>query len=64
MSTMKTNALLTTGQVARRCNVKGRTVARWLREGELKGIKLNRHTWRVREADLENFLEGKATPPE
>jgi len=58
MSTVKTK-LLSTRQVAAICGVSPRTVAMWLRDGELKGIKLNGFTWRVREADLNEFLDGR-----
>jgi len=55
-----TMRLLTTNEVAQRCGVTPRTVARWIRDDVLKAIKLNGHTWRVREGDLEEFIEGQA----
>lgn len=58
MSRVKTK-LLSTRKVAEICGVSPRTVAMWLRDGELKGIKLNGFTWRVREDDLEEFIEGR-----
>ena len=48
--------LLTPAGVATRLNVSLVTVGRWLREGKLKGVKAGRQ-WRVRERDLEAFLE-------
>ena len=51
--------LLTTRQVAKQLSVTPRTVALWLREGELPGIKINGYTWRVRESDLEEFIESR-----
>ena len=48
--------LLTPAEVATRLNVSLVTVGRWLREGKLKGLKVGRQ-WRVRESDLEAFLE-------
>ena len=48
--------LLTPAEVATRLNVSLVTVGRWLREGKLKGLKAGRQ-WRVRESDLEAFLE-------
>lgn len=56
--------LLTTREVGDRCGVNGRTVARWLRDGDLQGIKLNKHTWRVREEELERFIQSKIVSPE
>lgn len=63
MSTPMKNKLLTTREVAERCCVTARTVARWIREGELKAVKLSGKTWRVREADLDDFIEGQAEGP-
>jgi len=48
--------LLTPEDVAHRLNVSIVTVGRWLRGGKLKGVKAGRQ-WRVRERDLEAFLE-------
>ena len=62
--TEKKGPLFTTSAVARRCNVSGRTVARWLRTGELKGIKLHGRVWRVEEAELERFIASQAESPE
>jgi excisionase family DNA binding protein len=59
MSVMKRARLLSTKQVASICGVSPRTVAMWLRDGELKGVKLNGFTWRVREEDLDDFIEGR-----
>jgi excisionase family DNA binding protein len=59
MVTMRKTKLLSTRQVADICGVSPRTVAMWLRDGELKGIKLNGFTWRVREDDLDEFIEGR-----
>ena len=49
--------LLTPAEVATRLNVSLVTVGRWLRGGKLKGVKAGRQ-WRVRERDLEAFLQG------
>ncbi len=48
--------LLKPQEVADRLNVSLVTVGRWLREGQLRGVKAGRQ-WRVREADLQSFLE-------
>lgn len=58
--------LLKTREVARRLGVSPRTVAKWLRDGELKGIKIPHdggHIWRVREDDLEDFIAARPTAP-
>ncbi len=63
MMSMKEMKLLSTRKVADRCGVTPRTVAKWLRTGELRGIKINGFTWRVREADLEEFIEARTVEP-
>lgn len=60
----KGSRYLKTSEVAERAQVSARTVARWLRDGELKGVKLNGHTWRIREDIFEEFLEGSRIQPE
>ncbi len=54
--------LLTPEQVAEHLVVAERTVYEWLRSGRLRGIKLGR-LWRIREADLEAFLQGEDEEP-
>ena len=49
--------LLTPEQVAERLQVTERTVYGWLRRGKLTALKLGR-LWRIRQDDLEAFLEG------
>lgn len=49
------DVLLTPEQVARRLQVKERTVYDWLRIGRLQGLKLGR-LWRIRPEDLDIFL--------
>lgn len=48
--------LLTPEQVADRLHISRLTIGNWLRSGKLKGVKVGR-LWRVRERDLEAFLE-------
>lgn len=48
---------LSPDEVAQRLNVKPLTVRRWLKNGNLKGLKLGR-LWRVRESNLEAFLKS------
>jgi len=56
--------LLTTNEVGSRCSVSGRTVARWLRTGELTGVKLHGRVWRIEEAELERFIAAQTPSPE
>ena len=49
--------LLTPEQVAERLQVTELTVYGWLRRGRLPALKLGR-LWRIRQDDLEAFLEG------
>lgn len=56
-------SLLKTKEVARRLGVTSRTVSKWIRDGELKAIKLNGRVWRVREEDLDEFIESRPTSP-
>ena len=48
--------IFTPDQVAERLSVSPKTVKDWLRAGKLKGVKAGR-LWRVRERDLEAFLD-------
>ena len=52
--------LIATDEVARILDVKIRTVQLWIRQKKLPGIKLGSRTWRVREKDLEKFIEDRA----
>lgn len=53
--------LLTPEEVADILVVSPKTVSRWLRQGKLKGIKPGKD-WRVRQCDLEAFIESLANP--
>jgi excisionase family DNA binding protein len=48
--------VFTPEQVAEKLSVSPKTVKDWLRSGKLRGVKVGR-LWRVRERDLEAFLE-------
>ncbi len=57
---------LTVEEVSDRLKVSPWTVKRWLRDGELKGVRLGKNgPWRTTDADLDRFLEestqGKET---
>lgn len=47
--------MLTTGEVAKQLNVTDRTVRNWIETGLLPGYRLGQ-TYRVKETDLEEFL--------
>ena len=49
--------LLTPAQVAERLQITERTVYEWISGGKLTALKLGR-LWRIRQDDLEAFLEG------
>jgi excisionase family DNA binding protein len=52
--------MLTVDQVAERLQVNEYTVRRWLRAGELEGVAFGGRTgWRVKEKDLQAFLERR-----
>lgn len=53
--------LLTVQEVAARVRVNPETVRRWLRSGELRGVRLGaRAGYRVPVAELERFLKAAA----
>ncbi len=45
--------------VAELLAVSPNTVRHWLRAGELRGVKLGAKVWRVKESDLQEFINGK-----
>jgi excisionase family DNA binding protein len=58
--------LYTVDDIAQRVGVSRRTVLQWLRDGDLRGTQLGgtKIGWRVRETDLEAFVErGMNRPP-
>jgi excisionase family DNA binding protein len=55
-------ALLTSRVVAQRLGVSTETVLRWVRRGELPAIRLPNGGLRFGEQQLEEWLEGRATP--
>ena len=50
---------LTPEEIATKLKVHEDTIRRWLRTGELRGIKIGKRQWRVRKADLEAYLAGQ-----
>jgi len=45
-------------EIAEKLRVDPATVRRWLREGQVRGLKLGRQ-WRIEKAEYEAFLERK-----
>jgi excisionase family DNA binding protein len=55
---------LTVAEIVERLRVHEETVRRWLREGRLPGRAFGGRTgYRVRESDLEAFLNGELETP-
>jgi len=54
---------LTVEEVGERLKVSTYTVKRWLREGELAGVRLGRNgPWRTTEDDIRAFLKESRQP--
>ena len=54
-------SLLSIDETAEKLKSHPETVRRFIREGQLAGVKLGR-SWRVREADLRAFVEARVIP--
>lgn len=57
------DSLLTTAQVADQFKVNERTVGRWVREGRLKGVRTPGGTIRVRQSEVDRFLQDPDAAP-
>lgn len=51
--------LLTAQEVAQRYSVTVESVWRWIRDGRLSAVALNKRNYRIRPADLEAFERGE-----
>ena len=51
--------LLTVEEVADFVQVSRHSVWRWIREGKLRAINLGKRSYRIRQEDLEHFLEER-----
>ncbi|WP_193179796.1 helix-turn-helix domain-containing protein [Nisaea sediminum] len=60
---MLSKPLLTIHEVSDLLKMKESTVRNWIRDGELRAIKMGRD-WRVAEKDLESYLNAHANKPE
>jgi excisionase family DNA binding protein len=57
-----TERLLTARELAERLGVSTETVLRWARRGRLPAVYLSSRAIRFREADIDAWLEQRATP--
>ncbi len=48
----------TVAEVARLLRIKEDTVRSWLRNGQLRGIKVGKRVWRISSASLQRFLQN------
>ena len=48
--------LASSNEVAKLLRVEPATVTKWIRHGELQGIKIGKRTTRIRKEDLRSFL--------
>lgn len=55
--TSATDVMLTTNQVAERLSMNPYTIRELLRNGDLRGFKINDTRWRVKVSDLDTFIE-------
>lgn len=51
--------LLTTEEIAKELKYHIETVRKWIREGKLKAMRINRKEYRVKRSELERFLAEK-----
>jgi len=56
---MTAEKVYSTKEAAEALGVKEETIRQWLRRGELGGVKAGPRLWRVRESDLQKFLQTK-----
>jgi len=59
---MLSKPMLTVHEIAELLKMRESTVRAWIRDGELRAIKMGRD-WRVAVKDLEAFMEGHANRP-
>ncbi len=52
------DTLLTPEEVAERLSISVYTVKDWLRAGRIKGVKVSPRLWRIKETDLQAFIDS------
>ena len=60
---MLSKPLLTIHEVAELIKMRESTIRAWIRDGELRAIKMGRD-WRIAQKDLEAYLNAHANRPE
>ena len=55
-----TEKLLSPEEVAEQLGLTPNTVRTWLRDGSINGIKLGKKIWRIKEKELQEFLNREA----
>ena len=58
MNEMIEGKMLTPEEIAEWLEITPATVRGWLRSGRLKGYKLGAKAWRVKQSDLDEFMEA------
>ena len=51
--------IYTVEEIAEKLRVRTYTVRGWLRDGVLKGFKMGGRVWRVKESELQKFINGR-----
>lgn len=54
----KTKKIWTPEEIAEDLNISAETVRRWLRDNDLRGLRLGRQ-WRIEDADYQEFKESR-----
>jgi excisionase family DNA binding protein len=60
---MEEDALLTVEEAAAEFKLSTATIRRYLRDGELDGVKLGKRQWRIRKSTLAEFVNRGARKP-
>jgi excisionase family DNA binding protein len=54
------NELLSTTEAAEHLGVHINTIRRWIKDGDLQAVRLNKRRFRIRLSDLNAMLKGQA----
>ncbi len=58
---MQVEPIYSVEQAAERLGITPEILRRWLRAGKIRGSKLTGRVWRIRESDIQEFLDRTAT---
>jgi len=64
MEGMEQKALLTPDEAGSLCNVTGKTLLRWAREGKIECVRVSRKVIEFTREAVDNFLRSKTIPVE